>query len=102
MPNTYDVGDSVRVTCTFTDPSDGSASDPATVIFAVRAPSVAASSAAEYTYGVDAEVVRTGTGVYYTDIDVTESGIWRIRCYSTGAKQTAGEHYFRVREQAVG
>jgi hypothetical protein len=98
MANTYDVGDEVKLKGEFTD-DDGNAQDPTTVTFAFLAPS--ASSATEYVYGTDAEVVKESTGVYYVNLGVTEAGTWRWRFYSTGTGKSAGESYFYAREQKV-
>ena len=96
MANTYDVGDVVRCTGTFTD-ADGTAQNPTAVSFAVRAPS--ATAATVYAYGTDAEVVRSATGVYYVDVSITGAGTWWYRFYATGTGKSAGEQHFSVREQ---
>lgn len=93
--NHYDLGQLVRITGTFTD-SGGTVTDPATVIFAYKAPGDTA--ATEYTYGVDAEVVNSGTGVYYVDLDLDEVGTWYYRFYSTGTGQAAEESRLIVQE----
>jgi hypothetical protein len=98
MANTYDVGDEVRITGTFTD-ADGNAQDPTAVFFAFLAPS--ATSATTYEYGTDAELVKDSTGVYYVDLDLDEAGLWRYRFYSTGTGQAADEGYLHAREQEV-
>ena len=98
MANTYDVGDEIRCTGTFTD-ADGDAQDPASVFFSFEAPSDA--SVTQYEYGVDTEVVKSSTGVYYVDLSIDESGMWYYRWHSTGTGQAAGENYFYVREQEV-
>ena len=92
MANTYRMGDDVRCTGTFTD-SDGAAIDPATVIFSVKDPSGNVDS---YIYGVDAEVVKSATGVYYVDVDADESGDWWYRFHSTGTGKAAEEDRFVV------
>ena len=95
---TYDVGDEVRCTGTFTD-ADGTVHNPTAVFFSFSAPS--ATSATTYEYGTDVEVSRASTGVYYVDVDVDEEGKWRYRWYSTGTGQAADESYFHAREQEV-
>ena len=97
MANTYDVGDVVRCTGTFTD-SDGNAQDPTAVLFAFTTP---AGVLTTYTYGVDAELIKSATGVYYADLAITESRTWRYRLYATGTGQSAGSSWFNVREQVV-
>lgn len=97
MANTYDVGDKVRWTCTYTD-SDGNAQDPSAVFFSLKPPS---GTVTTYEYGLDADLVKSATGIYYVDVSITEAGTWRGRCHATGTGQAAAEGYFRVREQKV-
>lgn len=97
MANIYDVGDEIRCTGTFTD-ADGTAQDPTAVMFAYKDPS---GTTTTLTYGTDAALIKSDTGVYYVDLDIDESGIWRYRFYSTGDGQAAGEDYFHAREQEV-
>ena len=89
---TYDKGDLVRVTGTFTNAA-GTAIDPAVVKFQFITP---AGVTTTYTYGTDAEVVRSATGVYYVDINASQTGTYRYRFYSTGMGQAAAEGNFRV------
>jgi len=89
MANRYDMGDLVRVTSTWTDPLNGDAAiDPTTVYLAVQEPS---GKTITYTYNVDVEVVRSSTGVYYSDISLGSAGPWYYRWYSTGTAQAAEE-----------
>ena len=94
MANTHDVGDLVRVTATFTD-ADGAAIDPTTVVGKFEDPS---GNQTSYTYGVDAELVKSVPGVYYFNIDVDEVGVWRYRFAGSGNVQTAAEAWFYARE----
>ena len=85
----YDIGNVVRATVTFTDPLDSDAAvDPAAVYAAVRDPSGAVTT---YEYGVDSEAVKSATGVYYVDVTLTTSGRYHVRWYSTGTGQAAEE-----------
>jgi hypothetical protein len=88
----FDTGDEVRVKTTFSD-SSGTATDPTAILFKFANPS---GTTTTYTYGVDAELVRDATGVYYVDIDCNEAGAWRWRFYSTGTGQAADEGFFIV------
>ena len=83
MANSYGVGDLVRATGTWTD-ADGAAADPDALTFKVRPPS---GTTVTKTYGVDAEVVKSSTGIYYYDIDITEAGTYWYQFQSTGAGQ---------------
>lgn len=88
--NSYDVGDEVRCTGTFTD-SGGSVQDPTAVFFKYEDPSGAVTTKQ---YVTDPEVVRDSVGVYHLDIDVDEAGMWWWRWYSTGSGQAADEDQF--------
>ena len=97
MASVYGKGDLIRVTGTFSD-SGGTAIDPTAVIFKYKPPS---SSTVTLTYGVDGELVRSATGVYYADISATESGVWWHEFSSTGTGQAVDESYFEVRQSNV-
>jgi len=92
MTTYYDKGDLVRVTGTFTD-SDGTAQDPTAVLCQYKNPSGTTTS---LTYGTDAELVKSATGVYYVDINANAVGEWWYRFYSTGTGQAADEGSFYV------
>lgn len=87
--NTYDVGDLVRLSATFTDAA-GQYCDPTVVCFSVLPPSQ--SIGTTYTYGTDPEVVKDSQGHYHMDINITDWGIWHYRAYATGTGQGA-EHW---------
>lgn len=90
--NIYDVGDLVRCTGTFTDQS-GTALDPTAVYFSFKNPSEVTTT---YQYGVDVQLVKSSTGIYYVDINANDVGIWYYRFFSTGTGQTANEGLFTV------
>lgn len=90
----YDNGDLVRVTGTFTNTS-GTKINPAAVYFKIMTPE---GTVTTYQYGVDGQVVRSATGIYYCDVDANEPGTWRYRWYSTGSGQAAAEGEFTVPE----
>ena len=52
----------------------------------------------EYEYGVDVELVKSDTGVYYSYVSGTITGKWFYTYYSTGAGQAAGENDFDIKE----
>lgn len=87
-----DLGDVVRITGTWTD-SAGIATDPAAITFTYTDPS---GNATPLVYGVDAEVVRASTGIYYVDITTDEEGTWFWRWVSTGSGAAANEGSFAV------
>ena len=88
---TYDVGDTVRLTGTFTN-AGGTATDPGgTVSIKVLDPS---GTTTTYTGG---SVVNSATGVYYTDVAATKSGRYHWRCEANGTgNYGAEEGYFDV------
>jgi len=94
MANTYDIGDLVKVTGTWTD-SDDAALDPTAVFLVYKDPSGNVCDALQY--GVGAEITKASTGVYTCNISIDEAGSWYYRWYSTGTGQAAQEGYFSVR-----
>lgn len=95
--NTYDIGDLVRVTSTFTLTADDTAVDPTTVTYTVKDPS---GNETEYTYA-GGEVTRSSTGVFYKDVSIDEAGRWWIRVDGAGACVAAAEHSLLVRTNRV-
>ena len=74
---TYDIGNKIRMTGTFTDPLDSDAAvDPSSVYCSVRTPS---NVTTDYQYGVNANVTKSSTGVYYIDLLLTDDGYWYVR-----------------------
>lgn len=92
MANTYDIGDLVRVSATFSQ--GGTATDPSTVTARYRDPS---GTTTTLVYGADEALTRDSEGVYHTDVDANRAGIWWYRFESTGSGQAATEGAFRVR-----
>ncbi len=91
MANTYDIGDLVRITATFTDAA-GDATDPDVVRMKYQDPSG--------TEATDSNPTNSATGVYYADIDVDEAGTWYYRFEgetSGGSPQGAYEAFFYAR-----
>jgi hypothetical protein len=94
MANVYDYGDLVRITGTFTDASSV-VQDPSSVFFQYKTP---AGSTTAYTYGTGTQIVRSGAGTYYYDLNCSTVGWWSYRWYATGTGQSAGEGALRVQE----
>lgn len=90
MANTYDIGDQVRVTVTFS--VGGINTDPTTITLKVKDPS---HNVDTYTYALG-QLVKSATGIYYKDISIDEAGIWHYRFEGTGAVISADEDYFQV------
>ena len=91
----YDKGDLIRCTGTFTNAA-GTETDPDDVFFKVRDPY--RNIIVEYEYGVDAEVIKSSTGIYYSDVSGDVVGKYFYTYYSTGAGQAAGENDFNIKE----
>ena len=103
MGTTYDIGDVVRVTGTFTD--TGSAlGDPTTVNFLVDTPTSTAPTTATRTSTSTGDVggiYRYSTGVYYYDVTTTGRGLYETRFTSTGTLAASGESWFSIRPRRV-
>lgn len=94
MANTYDKGDLVKVTGTFTDPDSNDALiDPTVVKVSVKEPD---GTTTTYTYGTDAECVKVSTGLYKLEINCDAPGTWHYRWWSTGTGQAAEPDEFIV------
>ena len=89
----YDIGDSVRFRATMTTLAEDAA-DPTGVVVQIQDPS---GNTASYTYDVDAAVKRESEGIFYIDITINESGIWRQHWAGTGALVVAEEASISVR-----
>jgi hypothetical protein len=105
----YIVGDEARFTASFVAASNGSAIDPTTVVFKVKTP---LGIETEFTYGVDAELLRLATGSYALDVLFTEPSLpaapgatppqpfprdWFVRFISDGNLVSAKEQRIKVR-----
>ena len=103
MPSTYDIGDIVTITGTFTD-TGGVVGDPTTVHFLYDTPSSTAPSTATRTStstGAVGGITKASTGVYKFPITTTGHGLYETRFTSTGALTASGESWFSVRPQRV-
>ena len=88
----YDLGDVVRQTGTFTN-SAGAAADPTGVTFSYTDPNGTTTS---LVYLTDAALVKDSTGVYHVDITASIEGIYRWRWLSTGTGAASTEGQFSV------
>ena len=89
--NSYDIGDKIRCQGTFQD-SDSVNTNPTATVFKFKTPG---GTTTTYTYGTDAELVRSATGIYYADITIAEEGIYHYRLEGTGTVTAGGEDSFR-------
>lgn len=93
MTNRYDVGQLVRVKITFTENFSGDLIDPTTITAYYQTPT---KETTVLVFDVDASLIRESIGVYYTDIELTESGKWNYRFKGEGAVVSASQSYFNV------
>jgi hypothetical protein len=105
-----DIGDLVTLWQVFRD-GTGAQADPDTVTLTVRKPDGTVyeetSTAAEAEDEAAAEEATGATlsgvdGVYKAEIDVDQSGTWRLRWDGTGAVQESATDSFYVRPDMVG
>lgn len=88
------VGATAIVDAEFRNPANSNALvDPTTVRFAVKNPN---GTTTVYLYGTDSEVVKDAVGQYHCEINITASGTWHWRAYSSGNYQGAVEDSFEV------
>lgn len=85
-----DIGDLARVTVAIKGPT-GSYADPTTLQVTVKQP-----DGAELQGDLIAGLVKTGTGRYYFEFPVTQSGTHYYRWVSTGSATGATEGEFEV------
>ena len=98
MANTYDIGDVVRITGTFTSTA-GTAQDPSSVYMHYDTPT--STAATTLTYGVSTALKKQATGIYYYDMLCTGVGAYEGRFTSTGTGAASEETFFYVRNQRV-
>ena len=92
---TRDVGDKCRVTCTFKNLA-GADTDPTAITFKMLEPD---GTVTTYVYGVDAELVKSATGIYYVDWTSDQAGRHLYRFIGTGTvEQTVQGEVFALRD----
>jgi hypothetical protein len=91
MATTYDKGDLVRLTATFTV-SDVN-TDPTAVTLKIQDPS---GNETTYTYALG-QITKTATGQYRYDLTIDETGYWYYRWEGTGAVVASAEAHLLVR-----
>jgi len=90
MRTSYHIGDTVRLSCTFTN-SAGTATDPTTIALTIQDPSA---NDTTLTYAL-AQVTREKAGNFYYDLLIDEALTWTWRWVGTGAvaQSTQGTFY---------
>jgi hypothetical protein len=89
MGSTYDIGDTIRHTATYTD-TGGNPIDPTTITVRRKTPDGAVSS---FTTGI----ANPSTGVHTVDTVTTSSGLYEVVISSTGSVVQTGQAWFSVR-----
>lgn len=95
VSNTYTLGTAVKITAEFKTEA-GDLFDPDAVIAKVQKPSDAAGTVTSYTYGIDAEVERTSTGLYFMWIATDEIGDWVYGWLSDDDHDVANDGTFSI------
>jgi hypothetical protein len=85
MPTTYEVGDLVRITGTWTD-ADDVVTDPNTVLAQHTDP-----SGNEVSLTTTTGITKDSTGVYYFDLDLDEEGHWPYRFYAQASGDSSAQ-----------
>lgn len=75
MPECYLPGQVVRISVRISDDS-GVAADPGAIALKVK---LGVGAVDIYTYGVNAELIRDGVGLYHANIPLTAAGLWAYR-----------------------
>ena len=82
----YEIGDTLRLTATFTD-GDDAAADPTTITLEILAPD---GTKTTLTYAA-ADVTKSATGVYYYDLALDAAQTWEWRWIGTGTVAQADQ-----------
>lgn len=99
MANSYNEGQRIKCTGTFTDLDSQTLVDPLTVRF--RAISEATPTIVEINgvFGVDPNVTKVSTGVYRYDLLLERHGIWNYGFFGEGSHEGAAWYEVFAREQ---
>lgn len=90
-------GETCRFAVAITD-VDATAADPGALRLRVRDPS---GTTTTYTYGTDAEVVRSGAGTYRADLSLSIAGTWAYRWESDAPNPGAAEGSVTVERSSL-
>ena len=94
-PNTYFLGELIRVTWTYKN-SSGTLIDPTAVFFWLKGPD---GSILMFRHGTGTFIVSSSTGTYYADVSVELVGTYSYRAFATGTGQSAIEAECNVRSR---
>jgi hypothetical protein len=79
METSFDLGDYVKIVGEFY--SNDIYTDPATVEITITSPT---GIVYYYIYGVGTDIKKEGIGIYYIELEGTESGLWYYYWKATG------------------
>lgn len=79
------------------DMTDGTDTDPTTLVATVKNP---AGTETSYTYGTDSEITKQSVGDYTLRVLANMPGRWRYRWVATGTANLAIEGWFNVQNSA--
>jgi hypothetical protein len=89
----YDIGDSIRLTVTFTSVINSTLVDPTNIKLTIKRPDLI-----EEQFLYPAIVQKESIGIYNHDYAIDQSGRFWYRWEGTGANPSAIEGYFIVKE----
>lgn len=92
------VGNLVRLGVIIKNPATGDEVDPTTVRFLYLPPGERNSTT--LTYGSGSGITKTDTGVYYTNLTLSEAGVWAVRWEMDGSYVGATEFSITVAPSA--
>lgn len=97
--NTYQLDTLIQLDTTFTQSDGVTVIDPTTVLLFIQTPD---GVVAEYTTSTTPGIMKVSTGIYYLQIEVSQSGPWIYKWQGTGAVNiTSPDVYFQVNQSAV-
>jgi len=97
VPNEYWLDAMPTCSAAFTRPN-GNPVDPTTVTFKMREPGQAVAQATVYVFGVDAQLIRDGVGLYHVDWQTTLVGDHCYQFQGTGDAVAIEQKTFTVIE----
>ena len=88
---TFDIGDVIELSATFTDPDTGEGVEPSEVVCTVLSPAGTSST----------PEVSGSKGIYTAQVVPDQRGEWRFAFDGSGSNQASAESYFMVRAQKI-
>jgi len=95
----YLLGRKIRLTVTITSIATGLAADPDNLMLTIRNLDTGVSTI--YEYGIDEEVVKSATGIYYADVTPDVGGHYAYRWSCTGTITDAVEDNYIIEPSQV-